>query len=86
MATIAHQGTRTLVSPAQLRRPAGRRIYWTLVVLVVIVVTFAFIGPFYWMVTGGLKTGQEIAQIPPTLYPKNPDVVNYVDAWTGIGR
>jgi multiple sugar transport system permease protein len=80
-----HQGTRTLVSPAQLRRPAGRRIYWTLVVVVVIVVTLAFIGPFYWMVTGGLKTGPEIAQVPPTLYPQHPDFGNYLDAWTGIG-
>jgi multiple sugar transport system permease protein len=78
-------GTRTLISPARLARPAGRRIYWTLVVLTVVVVTIAFIGPFYWMVTGGLKTGPEIAQIPPTLYPKHPDVGNYLDAWTGIG-
>ena len=85
MAATAHRGTRTLISPAQLSRPAGRRIYWTLVVLVVVVVTVAFIGPFYWMVTGGLKTGHEIAQIPPTLYPQDPDVGNYLDAWTGIG-
>ena len=77
--------TRTLISPARLNRPAGRRIYWTLVILVVVVSTVAFIGPFYWMVTGGLKTGQEIAQIPPTLFPKQPDVGNYFDAWTGIG-
>jgi multiple sugar transport system permease protein len=77
--------TRTLISPARLNRPAGRRIYWTLVIVVVVVATLAFIGPFYWMVTGGLKTGHEIAQIPPTLYPRNPDVSNYLDAWTGIG-
>ena len=77
--------TRTLISPARLNRPAGRRIYWTLVILVVVVATVAFIGPFYWMVTGGLKTGHEIAQIPPTLVPEHPDVGNYVDAWTGIG-
>jgi multiple sugar transport system permease protein len=77
--------SRTLISPARLNRPAGRRIYWTLVIVVVVVATLAFIGPFYWMVTGGLKTGHEIAQIPPTLYPRNPDVSNYLDAWTGIG-
>ena len=76
--------TRTLISPARLNRPAGRRIYWTLVIVVVVVATVAFIGPFYWMVTGGLKTGHEIAQVPPTLFPADPDPGNYADAWTGL--
>src|SRR6478672_2187802 len=84
MAAI-HHGTRTLISPARLSRASGRRVYWALVVTVIIVFSLAFLGPLYWMVTGALKTGQEIAQIPPTLYPKDPNPGNYVDAWVGIG-
>ncbi len=83
MATIS-PGTRTLISPARLNRPSGRRIYWALVVFVVIAFSLAFLGPLYWMVTGGLKTGREIAQVPPTLFPADPDPGNYADAWTGL--
>ena len=82
MATV--ETTRTLISSARLNRPGGKRIYWAIVIVVVVVFTLAFIGPLYWMVTGGLKSGSEIAQVPPTLYPKHPEVRNYVDAWTDI--
>jgi multiple sugar transport system permease protein len=76
--------TRTLISPTRLNRPGGRRIYWVLVVLTAALFTLVFVGPLYWMVIGGLKSGQEIAQIPPTLYPKNPEPRNYADAWTSL--
>jgi multiple sugar transport system permease protein len=36
------------------------------------------------MVTGALKSGQEIAQTPPTLWPKNPETRNYADAWNNL--
>ncbi len=36
------------------------------------------------MVTGALKTGQEIAHVPPTLFPEDPNPRNYVDAWIGV--
>jgi multiple sugar transport system permease protein len=80
--------TRTLISPVRLRRHGGRRTYWILVVLTVALFTLVFTGPLYWMVTGGLKSGQEVAQIPPTLYPRHPQAGNYADAWTAlsIGR
>ena len=65
-------GTRTLISHAQLRRGRGKYVYWTLLVTVVVVFTLVFIGPLYWMVTGALKSGQEIAQTPPTLFPTRP--------------
>src|SRR5262249_24096865 len=54
----------------------------------VVLFTFVFTGPLYWMVTGGLKSGQEVAQVPPTLYPRHPEPANYADAWTAlsIGR
>src|SRR3954468_4863987 len=76
--------SRTLVSPARLRRPAARRAYWPIVVLVVVLFTVVFTGPLYWMVTGALKSGPEVAQIPPTLYPKDPRPGNYAEAWTAL--
>jgi multiple sugar transport system permease protein len=80
--------TRTLIASARLNRPGSRRIYWAVVIVVVIVFSFAFLGPLYWMVTGGLKSGHEIAQIPPTLLPKHPELTNYANAWAqlSLGR
>jgi multiple sugar transport system permease protein len=75
---------RTLVSPARLRRPAARRAYWAIVVLVVVCFTVVFTGPLYWMVTGALKSGPEVAQVPPTLYPQHPQPGNYAEAWTAL--
>jgi multiple sugar transport system permease protein len=74
--------TRTLISPAQLRR--GRAFYWVLLLVVLLIFTLVFIGPLYWMVTGALKTGPEIAQTPPTLFPKHPNGQNYTDAWSRL--
>jgi multiple sugar transport system permease protein len=76
--------TRTLISQAQLRRGRGRFLYWTVLTAVVVVFTLVFIGPLYWMVTGALKSGQEIAQTPPTLFPKHPETRNYSDAWNNL--
>ncbi|MFI6230285.1 carbohydrate ABC transporter permease [Micromonospora echinospora] len=79
---MAHDtGTRTLISHAQLRRGRGRIVYWTLLTVVVVGFTLIFLGPLYWMVTGALKSGQEIAQTPPSLFPKDPQLTNYTDAW-----
>jgi multiple sugar transport system permease protein len=75
---------RTLISPVALSRPGGRRLYWILVILTVALFTLVFTGPLYWMVTGGLKSGQEVAQVPPTLYPRHPELRNYADAWTAL--
>jgi multiple sugar transport system permease protein len=80
----ADAGTRTLISQAQLQRGRGRIIYWSLLAVVVLIFTLVFLGPLYWMVTGALKTGEEIAQTPPSLFPKDPQVQNYVDAWTNL--
>jgi multiple sugar transport system permease protein len=84
MATF-ETSSRTLISPARLNRPGGRRVYWLILGLTIIVFSFAFLGPLYWMVIGGLKSGQEIAQTPPTMYPKNPEFSNYTDAWKQLG-
>jgi multiple sugar transport system permease protein len=77
-------GTRTLISQAQLRRGRGKALYWTVLAAVVVVFTLIFIGPLYWMVTGALKSGQEIAQTPPALFPRHPQTQNYADAWNNL--
>jgi multiple sugar transport system permease protein len=83
MASI-DSANRTLISPARLTRTGGKRVYRLLVVVVVVVFSIAFLGPLYWQVTGGLKSGAEIAQVPPTLFPKHPQLGNYRDAWTAL--
>ncbi|MGI5241145.1 carbohydrate ABC transporter permease [Dactylosporangium sp. CA-139066] len=82
--TAIDTAARTLISPARLRRPAARRAYWTIVVLVVVLFTVVFTGPLYWMITGALKSGPEVAQVPPTLYPQHPQPGNYGEAWTAL--
>ncbi|GAB2618808.1 ABC transporter permease [Paractinoplanes abujensis] len=76
--------TRTLISQAQLQRGRGRFLYWTVLTVVVAGFTLVFLGPLYWMVTGALKSGQEIAQTPPTLWPHDPQLQNYADAWNNL--
>lgn len=49
------------------------------VLLIVLCAVMAF--PFYWMVTSGLKTNDEIWQTPPALWPAVPLWSNFVDAW-----
>ncbi|WP_433222883.1 carbohydrate ABC transporter permease [Dactylosporangium sp. CS-047395] len=75
---------RTLISTARLQRPGARRVYWLVVALVIVLFTVVFIGPLYWMVTGALKSGPEVAQIPPTLFPHDPQPGNYAEAWTAL--
>jgi multiple sugar transport system permease protein len=77
--------TRTLISPARLNRPGGKRVYWIIITVTIIAFSFVFLGPLYWMVTGALKSGAEVAQNPPTLYPKHPQFSSYTQAWTDLG-
>ncbi|MEV4965512.1 carbohydrate ABC transporter permease [Streptomyces sp. NPDC024062] len=79
----ADQGRpRTLISPAQLGRTRGKLVYWTVFALVAAGFTLVFLGPLYWMVTGGLKTTQEVVQSPPTAFPSSLHTENYSQAWT----
>ncbi|MFF9206373.1 carbohydrate ABC transporter permease [Streptomyces sp. NPDC014986] len=73
--------SRTIVSPLEFKSRWGRRIYWTALTTVVVLFTLVFVFPLYWMVTGAMKTGEEIAQMPPTLWPKDPDFSVFADAW-----
>jgi multiple sugar transport system permease protein len=82
--TTREVGPRTLLSHTQLTKGKGPALYWTLLIAIVVIFTLAFIGPLYWMVTSALKTGQEVAQTPPTLFPAHPDPQNYIDAWQNL--
>ena len=72
---------RTIISPHQLNTPRGRIVYWTVLVTVVTGFTLVFVFPLYWMVTGAMKTGEEIAQMPPTLFPEHPTLDAFLEAW-----
>ncbi|KOV86122.1 MULTISPECIES: carbohydrate ABC transporter permease [Streptomyces] len=74
-------GTRTLISPATLARPRGKALYWTVFTAVVVLFALAFLFPVYWMVTGALKSPDEVARTPPTLLPEHWHVSGYTDAW-----
>lgn len=73
--------TRTLVSPAVLVRPRGRALYWSVFTAVVLLFALAFLFPVYWMVTGAMKSPDEIARTPPTLVPERWHLGGYTDAW-----
>ena len=74
--------SRTLISPAQLNRPTGKAVYWSTFCLTTVVFALVFLFPLYWMFAGGLKSPQEIIQIPPTLLPSHPHLGNYSTAWS----
>lgn len=76
--------TRSLVSPLALQSRRGKAIYWTVLVVVVIAFTLAFVFPLYWMVTGALKSPDELAQIPPSFFPTSLDFGVYADAWNQL--
>ncbi|MFE9923384.1 carbohydrate ABC transporter permease [Streptomyces sp. NPDC005774] len=73
--------TRTLVSPAVLARPRGRAVYWTVFTGVVLLFTLAFLFPVHWMVTGAMKSPDEVARTPPDLLPDRWSTSGWTDAW-----
>ncbi|MFD0686633.1 carbohydrate ABC transporter permease [Actinomadura fibrosa] len=73
--------TRTLVSPHTLGTRKGKAVYWTVLVTVVVLFTFVFVFPLYWMVTGAMKSPGELAEVPPSLFPKDADLSGYREAW-----
>ncbi|MCG5218529.1 carbohydrate ABC transporter permease [Streptosporangium sp. KLBMP 9127] len=72
---------RGVVSPHTLTTRRGRVLYWTVLILVVTSFTAAFVFPLYWMITGALKSPEELAQIPPTFFPTAFDFGVYAEAW-----
>jgi multiple sugar transport system permease protein len=79
---------RTLISRAQLRRPGGRLAYWATFWIITALFALVFLFPLYWMFAGGLKSAQELIQVPPTLVPAHPSLGNYSTAWSAadLGR
>ncbi|HEY0501726.1 MAG TPA: carbohydrate ABC transporter permease [Kutzneria sp.] len=72
---------RTLVSESQLRTPRGKAVYWTVLAVVAVAFTAAFVFPLIWMVLGAMKTAPELARVPPTILPQSANVGAYVEAW-----
>ncbi|MFB7380018.1 carbohydrate ABC transporter permease [Kitasatospora purpeofusca] len=72
---------RTLISDVQLNRPRGRIVHRIVLVVVVAGFTLVFLGPLYWLVTGGLKSAREVVQSPPTLVPHELHPGTYAEAW-----
>ncbi|MDI6699695.1 MAG: carbohydrate ABC transporter permease [bacterium] len=54
----------------------------TYFILIVIALTILF--PFFWMVSTSLKTPVEAVKFPPDIFPKNPQLNNYVTAWKKV--
>jgi multiple sugar transport system permease protein len=75
------QAVRTLVSPLALAGRRGKAVYWTVFVLVVLVFALAFLFPVYWMITGAMKSPDELTRTPPALTPHSWHLGNYTDAW-----
>ncbi|MHA5046975.1 carbohydrate ABC transporter permease [Streptomyces sp. SD15] len=73
--------TRTLVSPLTLARRRGKTLYWTVFSGVVLLFALAFLFPVYWMVTGAMKSPDEVTRTPPTLVPDRWSITGYTDAW-----
>ncbi|MER6136843.1 carbohydrate ABC transporter permease [Streptomyces sp. NPDC001815] len=73
--------TRTLVSPLALARPRGRALYWTVFTGVVLLFTLAFLFPVYWMLSGAMKSADEVTRTPPALVPERWHLGGYTDAW-----
>ncbi|MER8184169.1 carbohydrate ABC transporter permease [Kitasatospora sp. NPDC094015] len=75
---------RTLISDTQLNRRGGRIVYRIVLTLVVVTFTLVFLGPLYWLVTGGLKSTREVLQNPPTLFPAQIHTDTYREAWSQL--
>lgn len=73
---------------AQLNRRADgtpRPWHATLIArIVMILLSILFLLPLYWMIVSSLKSDQELAEFPPTLFPRNLEFGNYVDAVTAM--
>jgi multiple sugar transport system permease protein len=73
--------TRTLVSPHTLGTRRGKAVYWTVFGTVFVTFTFVFVFPLYWMVTGAMKSPDELADVPPSVFPHSLDLSGYREAW-----
>ncbi|RFU84425.1 carbohydrate ABC transporter permease [Streptomyces triticagri] len=79
--TAPTSATRTLVSPLALAKRRGKIGYWCVFTGVVLLFALAFLFPVYWMVTGAMKSPDELVRTPPTLVPDSWQLSGYTDAW-----
>jgi ABC-type glycerol-3-phosphate transport system permease component len=49
---------------------------------VLIILTFTWVFPFYWMFTSAIKDDSQVYTIPPVLVPIPAHWNNFIDAWT----
>lgn len=69
------------------RRPDGTpRSWWstTTARVVMIALSVLFMLPIYWMIVSSLKTNEELAKFPPTLFPQSWEFGNFADAVTAM--
>ena len=45
--------------------------------ILLLIVTFIFVFPFYWVVTGSLKEQRVTVKLPPEWFPLSPTITNY---------
>lgn len=56
----------------------------------ILIYTFLTLGaitilfPFIWMILSSFKTQSEIVSFPPTFFPENPTVQNFIDVWVTV--
>jgi multiple sugar transport system permease protein len=53
-----------------------------LVYLILFAGIFMTLMPFIWMILGSFKTATELIQVPPTFWPANPTLENYITILT----
>ncbi|WP_228288149.1 carbohydrate ABC transporter permease [Thermosipho ferrireducens] len=47
---------------------------------ILLIITFIYLLPFFWMIGTSLKPDSELLAYPPTIFPENPDWSNYEKA------
>ncbi|MBT2678308.1 carbohydrate ABC transporter permease [Bacillus sp. ISL-35] len=57
------------------------RVRLTFVTLLLIAGSTLILLPLWWMISTSLKSPAEIAQYPPTFFPKEFNFNNYIEAW-----
>ena len=60
-------------------RIIGRVLTYTILIFAVVICLF----PFLWMVSTSFKETSEIYKMPPSFFPENPTVENFIEGWKG---
>jgi multiple sugar transport system permease protein len=68
-----------------MNSPRGKMLYRLTLGLVLAVGTVVFLGPLYWLASGGFKTSNELISNPPTLLPTHAQTHPFTQAWGRLG-